>query len=36
VGTSTRLSLVEQMCALLEGQSETPLLLDLPVEVVTI
>ena len=34
--TSTRLSLVEQMCALLEGQSETPLLLDLPVEVVTI
>ena len=31
--TNTRISLVEQMCTLLEGQSETPLLLDLPVEV---
>jgi hypothetical protein len=34
--TNTRLSLAEQMCALLEGQSETPLLLDLSVEVVTV
>jgi hypothetical protein len=33
--TASSLSLVEQMCALLQGQSETPLLLDLPVEVVT-